>query len=345
MKTEEFMMDIHIRPVPAIVTCLLTSFFSVTSLVAAEVSPHLNEFGQPDFQGNWTTETATPFARPEELGNKKTYTEDEARQWEQERITELDAREAPIEGPIVAPEVTNVVTNSAEDQFKDRVFNVLMVNGEYRTSIVIDPPNGRFPFREDWANNTFRGQFRQQGFNNFDGPEMAGPGERCLLDFGAVPPAVPIVPLSPNYQIVQNEDYVILYIEAGAELRIIRLSDQHQTALHKNWRGDSIGYYEGDSLVVNTTNLHPQSSSFVMRATELMEVEERFTLVSEDEIFYQFTITDPNIYTQPFSGELALRRMREGDKIYDYTCHEGNYSLPGILAGARRLEVDTELAD
>jgi hypothetical protein len=338
-------MKINTESVSLAVTGILTTLCAFTSLSAAEFSPRLNEYGQPDFQGNWTTETATPFVRPEELGDKKTYTEEEARQWQQEKIAELDAREAPIDGPIVAPEVTNVVTNSAEDQFKDRVFNVLRVNGEYRTSIVIDPPNGRLPFREDWANNTFRGQFRQRGFNDFDGPEMAGPGERCLLDFGAVPPAVPIVPLSPNYQIVQNEDYAVIYIEAGAELRVVRLSDEHQSALHKKWRGDSIGYYEGNSLVVTTRNLHPQSSSFVMRATELMEVQERFTLVSENEIFYQFTITDPNIYTQPFSGELSLRRMREGDKIYDYTCHEGNYALPGILAGARRLEVDAEVSD
>jgi len=329
----------------AAVTGFLVFLVIPISLCAAEFSPRLNEFGQPDFQGNWTTETATPFQRPEELGNRKTYTEAEARQWEQEKIAELDAREAPIQGPIVAPDVANQVTNSAEDQFKDRVYNVLRVNGEYRTSIITDPPDGRLPFREDWADNTFRGRFRQQGHRNFDGPEMAGPGERCLLDFGAVPPAVAIVPLSPNYQIVQNEDYVILYIEAGAELRIIRLSDQHQTAVHRKWRGDSIGYYEGNSLVVKTRNLHPQSSSFVMRATESMEVTERFTLVSADEIFYSFTITDPNIYTRPFSGELSLRRMREGDRIFDYTCHEGNYSLPGILAGARRLEVDTEFAD
>jgi hypothetical protein len=283
--------------VSSIIIGLLATLYAFTGLSAAEFSPRLNEYGQPDFQGNWTTETATPFARPEELGDKKTYTEEEARQWEQEKIAELDAREAPIEGPIVAPEITNAVTNSAEDQFKDRVFKVLKVNGEYRTSILVDPPSGRPPLREDWANNTFRGQFRQQGFNDFDGPEMAGPGERCLLDFGAVPPAVPIVPLSPNYQIVQNEDYLIIYIEAGAELRIVRLSGEHQAVQHKKWRGDSIGYYEGSSLVVETTNLHPQSSSFVMRATELMEVEERFTLISENEIFYQFTITDPNIYT------------------------------------------------
>lgn len=319
--------------------------YSITGLQlaqSADFSPRITEHGQPDFQGNWTTETATPFQRPAELGEKKTYTEEEAREWEREKIAELDQREAPLVGAIVAPEVTTVVSNSAEDQFKDRVFNALRVNGEYRTSILIDPPNGRLPLRDDWANNTFQGKFRQLGFNDFDGPEMAGAGERCLLDFGPVPPAVPIVPLSPNYQLVQNRDYVVVYVEAGAELRIIHLTNPDLPESHKKWRGDSIGYFEGNSLVVKTNNLHPQSSSFVMAATDAMEVDERFTIISENEIHYEFTITDPNIYTQPFSGELTLRRMREGDKIYDYACHEGNYALPGILAGARRLEMDAE---
>lgn len=307
---------------------------------AAEFMPQLTPYGHPDFQGNWTTETATPFERPEELGDKKTYTMEEALEWERDKNAELDESEAPLEGPIEAPEIKPNIDNTAEDQFKQRVANVLVVNGEYRTSIVIDPANGRMPLREDWLDNTFTGKFLAAGFGAFDGPELAGPGARCLIDFGPLPPAVDIVPLSPNYQFVQTEDYVVLYIEAGAELRVIRLNDEHLTDAHKNWRGDSIGHWEGNSLVVHTNNFHLQSESFVMRTSALLEIEERFTLVSDNEIFYRFTVTDADIYTQPFSGELMLRRMPANEKIYDYTCHEGNYSLPGILAGARRQELD-----
>ncbi len=309
---------------------------------ATEFTPDLTAYGHPNLQGNWTTETATPFQRTEELGEKKTYTLEEAKEFQLTKIAQLDDRAAPIEGPIEAPEVTLFVDNAAEYQFYKRVENVLRIDGEYRTSIVIDPPNGRIPLRDDALENTFRGVWRKAGFKNLDGPEMAGPGPRCLLDFGPVPPAGPIVPISANFQFVQNENYVVLYIEAGAELRIIRLSDEHLTGAHKKWRGDSIGYWEGNTLVVHTNNIHPQSSSFVLRASELFEVHERFTIVSKDEIVYRFTITDPKIYTQPWVGEMMLNRMSPGDKIYDYTCHEGNYSLPGILAGARRLDGESE---
>ena len=309
---------------------------------AAELTPGLTAYDHPNLQGNWTTETATPFQRTEELGEKKTYTPEEAKEFQLTEIAKLDERAAPLEGVIEAPEVTIFVDNSAEYQFYKRVENVLRIDGEYRTSIVVDPLNGRIPLRDDALENTFRGEWRQAGFKNLDGPEMAGPGPRCLLDFGPVPPAGPIVPISANFQFVQNENYVVLYIEAGAELRIIRLSDEHQTESHKKWRGDSIGYWEGNSLVVHTNNVHPQSSSFVLRASELFEVRERFTLVSENEIFYRFTITDPKIYTQSWTGEMMLNRMPEHDRIYDYTCHEGNYSLPGILAGARRLDRESE---
>lgn len=306
----------------------------------AEFSPTLTDFGHPDLQGNWTTETATPFQRPEDLGDKKSYSQEEALEWESNKNVELDEREAPLQGKIEAPEAKLFVENAAEDQFKQRVSNVLVVNGEYRTSIVIDPANGQMPLREDWLDNTFTGKALAAGFGPLDGPELAGPGPRCLIDFGALPPAVPIVPLSPNYQFVQNENYVLLYIEAGAETRIIPLTDEHQTDTHKKWRGDSIGKWEGNTLVVHTNNFHPQSESFVLRTSEYLEVEEHFTIVSENEIFYRFTITDSEIYTQPFTGELSIRRMPANEKIYDYACHEGNYSLPGILAGARRQELD-----
>lgn len=323
----------------ALAACLLSP------LNAQEFSPGRTEFGHPDFQGNWTTETATPFQRPEELGEKATYTLEEMLAVEAENNAEMDARAAPIDGPIEAPEVAEFVSNSAEDQFKNRVVNVLQVKGEYRTSILVDPPNGRLPLREDANDNTFMGRFFAAGHERFEGPELTGPGPRCLVDYGALPPAVPIVPLSPNYQFVQTEDYVLLYIEAGAELRVIRLSDEPLSPVHKNWRGDSLGRWDGDTLKVRTTNFHPQSSAIQMLMSEALEVEEEFTMVSEDEIFYRFTVTDPNIYTAPYSGELTLSRMPEGERIFDYACHEGNYTMPGILAGARRLEIDAEFAE
>lgn len=320
------------------------SVISAPIVLAQDFNPPLTEFGQPDFQGNWTTETATPFQRPEELGEKKSYTYEEMLDVVAEHNAEMAARAAPIDGPITAPEVAESVSNSAEDQFKNPVVNVLQVQGDYRTSIIIDPPNGRLPLREDAMENTFDGVFLEAGHGEFDGPELVGPGPRCLVDFGAMPPAVPIVPLSPNYQFVQTEEYIVLYIEAGAELRVIRLDAERLNSVHKNWRGDSIGHWEGNTLKVQTVNFHPQSSAPQTRMSGALEIEEEFSLVSENEIFYRFTVTDPNVYTDSYTGELTLNRMPEGDKIYDYACHEGNYTLPGILAGARRQEIDAEFA-
>ncbi|MDP6651564.1 MAG: hypothetical protein QGF90_05575 [Gammaproteobacteria bacterium] len=323
------------------VCCIaLSCLVPTTGVLGAEFEPTLTPFGHPDFQGNWATHTATPFQRPEELGEKRFYTEAESQEWEREQVAEMEAREAPIEGPIDVPEIKPAVDNTAEDQFKIRITNMLTINGEPRTSILVEPPNGCLPLREGWQANTFTGKLQAQGVNQLDGPEGAGPGARCLIDFGPAPPAGPIVPLSANFQFVQNEDYVILYIEAGAETRFIRLRDEHQNPIHKKWHGDSIGHWEGNTLHVETRNFHPQSSSFVLRVSALLELVEQFTLVSEDEILYRFTYTDPDIYTQSFTGELMLRRMPEGQRLFDYTCHEGNYSPPGILAGARRQEMD-----
>jgi hypothetical protein len=256
-------------------------------------------------------------------------------------LIDLDVRAAPIEGVISASEVALSVDNSAEDQFKHNTSSLLTIDGEVRTSIIVDPLNGRLPLRDDGMDNTFDGKWLAVGFGEFDGPELAGPGPRCLIDFGALPPAGPIVPISPNFQFVQTENYVLLYIEAGAELRIIRLDDEHNSDTGGKWRGDSIGYWEGNTLIVHTNNFNPQSSAPQLRMSESLDVDERFTIISKNEIFYQFTITDMNVYTQAFSGELILGRMPDGAKLYDYACHEGNYSLPGILAGARRQELDT----
>jgi len=317
----------------AIFLCLLNPAY------AAEFSPKLTEFGHPDLQGNWTSATITPFVRPEELGEKRAYSQQEATELVSKRLAELEDRFAPLEDTSSAPEVVESVDNSAEDQFKEDYSNLLTIDGEVRTSIIVEPSNGRLPLRQNAIENTFDGQWMAAGFKDFDGPEMAGPGPRCLIDFGALPPAGPIVPISPNFKFVQTEHYVVLYIEAGAELRVIRLNSEYKPIPGGRWRGDSIGEWQGGTLVVHTNNFNPQSSAPQLRMSELLEVEEQFTPISDSEIFYRFTATDPNVYTQPFSGELILSRMPEGEKIFDYACHEGNYSLPGILAGARRQDV------
>jgi hypothetical protein len=177
---------------------------------------------------------------------------------------------------------------------------------------------------------------------NFDGPERRALGERCLLGFGSVsgPPMLPDV-YNNNYQIVQTPDSVMILVEMVHDARVVRMNSKHVPSQITPWMGDSIGHWEGDTLVVDTTNLNPgQKAHYGIKQRFYLpptgKVTERFTRVGEKEILYQFTVEDSSTYTQPWQGEVPLRRT--DDHIYEYACHEGNYALPGILAGAREQE-------
>ncbi len=307
--------------------------------VVTSWQPSLTEYGQPDFQGNWSNRTQTPIARPTHLGNKRAYTEEEA------MALEASAREAdrlkadPLAADRTAPEIGSRIRQEADQNFTDIRIEVLKVAGEYRTSLIVDPPDGQFPFVEGARQKDIYAQYRAQGHGPMDGPEIRPAGERCLSR-GIPPTTVP--PYNANFQIVQNQDYVMLFGEMVHDARIIKLNGEHQPGEIKSWLGDSVGHWEGNSLVVHTTNLRPEISHFRIVSTEQMELSERFTMISENEIVYSFTVTDPLIYTQPFTEELTLKRREAGERLYEYACHEGNYSFSGILAGARREEMDAQ---
>ncbi len=295
------------------------------------------EYGHPNLQGYWTNTTLTPIERPVELGDKKAYTEAEAlelenaaRAFEQQKAEPLDADRAP-------PPVGGSIGQEADINFSDVFTNVLKVRGEYRTSMIVDPANGRFPFREDGRQQDIYAKWTAQGLGPSDGPEARTPGDRCLSR--GIPPMT-VTPYNNNYQIVQNKDYFMLMGEMVHDARIIRLNKEHLPGDGKNWLGDSVGRWEGDTLVVHTKNLRPELSHFRLISTDQLELTERFEIVSENEILYTVTVTDPAVYTQPFTEEITLMRKAPADLIYEYSCHEGNYGLEGILAGARRQEWD-----
>lgn len=299
------------------------------------------EYGQPDMQGVWTNTTQTPIERPIELGNQKTYSEDEvhaleeaARRFEEEKAVPLDGDRAP-------PPLGGAIGQEADINFSDVFVNVLKVKGEYRTSMIVDPPNGRFPFREEGRNQDIYAQYRARGLNPSDGAEGRTAGDRCLSR--GIPPMT-VTPYNNNFQIVQTADYFMIMAEMVHDARIIRLNAEHFPGDHKTWMGDGVAYWEGDTLVVNSRNFRPEISHFRLISTDQLEVTERFELVGENEIFYSFTINDPLVYTQPFTEELTLTRKAPDDLIYEYSCHEGNYGLEGILSGARREDWDAQRA-
>lgn len=301
------------------------------------------EYGQPDLQGMWGNQTQTPMERPTELGEQRSYSREEALHLENALIERESSRETVLDPERDAPPAGVRIGQEAEADYSDVGMGITRINGEYRTSLVVDPPNGRFPFVEGGRQKDIYGQWRAQGFQEFDGPEMRNAGERCLSAIGTMPPMV-LLPYNSNAQIVQTKDYVMILGEMVHDARIIRLNGEHQPATMPQWFGDSVGHWEGDTLVVHTTNFRPEISNFRVVSSELLEVDERFTRVNDTEIFYTYTVTDPNIYTRPYTVEMLLHHLKPDETMYEFACHEGNYSMELILRGARQEEHDARQA-
>lgn len=335
-----------VRTMLVVVSVLIALLFSPAALDTAAqsttsaYSPPLTEWGAPDLQGNWSIATQTVLERPDRYQGRPTLTEEEAREFE----ARIDARNAAASQPSDpardAPD-SGINVGGYNNFWMDPGDRLIRINGEIRSSILIDPPDGKLPYNDTGrANHAAIMAIRE----TYDGPEVRPMGERCLVGFGSTagPPKLP-VSYNNHTQIVQNRDYVVLLAEMNHDARIVRLNKSFRQPPTYDWLGDSIGYYEGNTLVVETTHFHPQQSfrsSLTHRfyASSQMHVVERFTRISDDQILYEFTVTDPENYSQPWRGELPMNRTQE--PIYEYACHEGNYAMPGILAGARRAEAD-----
>jgi hypothetical protein len=287
----------------------------------------------------WSNATQTPLERPAEFGDIGFLTLDQKEAQEAAWRQQIAERARPSDPDRDAPPVAES-PGGYNNFWIDRGTDVIEINGEYRTSIVVDPQNGQIPYREDSRGLDLRSQLRAMpGVDEFDGPELRPLGERCLLSFGSSsgPPMMPVM-YNNNYQIVQTPEYVMILVEMVHDVRIIRIDDEHQSDYAK-WMGDSVGHWEGDTLVVETIGLHPYQSRW--NFTETARVTERFDVIGPDRIRYNFTVDDPQVYTRPWTGEVAMnRRPQESDRMYEYACHEGNYAFPGILGGARRLEAE-----
>ncbi|GJM12542.1 MAG: hypothetical protein DHS20C12_09450 [Pseudohongiella sp.] len=297
--------------------------------------------GYPDLQGYWNNSSQTPIERPASLGDKRSYTADEAialitaaEESDSEKAAPLDPGRAP-------PTDGGVIMFQADENFANTRINLTQINGEYRTSLIVEPEDGRFPYVEDGANKDIFGQWRATGLGSYDGPEIRSQMERCL-HVGAQMPPMMAWTYNANYQIVQTADYLMLLSEMAHDARIIPIDAEHQSPGFSKWFGDSVAHWEDDTLVVHTTGFHPQQSNFFIKSSDQFEVTEYFSLLSEEEILYRYTVTDPVIYSQPYTIEMQLLRKADGEQIYEFACHEGNYSLPSILAGARRAEADAQ---
>jgi hypothetical protein len=201
------------------------------------------------------------------------------------------------------------------------------VKGEYRTSQIVFPENGQIPYLDG---------LRARGETNFDGPEGRPLGERCIINSGSAGPPMTTYLYNNNYEIVQTPDAVAIRAEMNNYARIIRIGGKHVPAGVRPLHGDSIGQWQGDTLVVETTNFSPQHASGFIPLTEQARVTERLTRYSDQQILYEFTVEDPTRYKQPWRGEMSFNATK--DHVYEYACHEGNYALHGTLSGAREQE-------
>ena len=304
--------------------------------------------GKPDLQGSWTNATMTQLERPE--GTPLTMTKEEVAKLEQgfaDRVERLAQnsdpnRPAPPKGGDGSTGAAGMV-GGYNNFWIDSGDSVAMVNGEYRRSLIVDPPNGRVPAQTPEARQ--RAQQRlaiMKGRGQYDHPELRPLAERCLMSFGsnAGPPMLPNYFYNNNYQIVQTKDHLMILVEMVHDVRVIRIAGSSTTAperLPKHirpWMGDSIGRWEGDTLVVETTNFHPLQQ--FRGASENLKVTERFERVGPDTLLYKFTIDDPTTFTAAWSGEVPYNRTDE--LIYEYACHEGNYALSNVLSGERDRE-------
>ncbi|MDE0692212.1 MAG: hypothetical protein OXI55_08225 [Gammaproteobacteria bacterium] len=336
----------------------LAALLMVGGALAADI-PRTKD-GKPDFSGTYDITTLTPFSRAPELGERKTFTAEEVAERRQRAHSQLEQAAAPLD-----PD--REVLAAPEGQARDRGVDVsgdftpgsydfhwfdcggiycdlYQVDGEYRTSILIDPPNGRMPPQSEAGKArqaTLRPYYKPKypgeawwladGSDPYDNPEGQSIGDRCIY----MSITVPMRPVVYNNikTIVQTDDHVLIMVEWMHWPRVIRLGSEHLPEEMTSYGGDSIGWWEGDTLVVETTNFKDFMSPHPARPD--LRIIERFSPNADGGLLYNFTVHDPD-YTMPYTGEYPWTRT---DKLmYEYACHEGNYSMANTLRGARVLE-------
>jgi hypothetical protein len=284
---------------------------------------------QPDLQGIWTNATITPLERPKDLVGKEFFTEKEVAEYEKRVLDESnkDRRDG-------SPEAD--VGRAYNESWWDRGTKVVPTR---RTSIVVDPPDGRIPPLTAEAQEAAAARaaaLRRPAA----GPEDRGLPERCILWPTAGPPMLSSA-YNNNYQILQTPGYVVILIEMIHDIRIIPLDGRpHLASNMRQWLGDPRGHWEGNTLVVDSTNFTDKNP---FRGSDRnLHLTERFTRINPDTILYRFTVEDPTAFTRTWTGEAPLTRTP--GPIYEYACHEGNYGMANILSGARAEEKAMEEA-
>lgn len=312
---------------------LIVVFMSLLSPLAVSqptaYEPPRTPDGHPDLQGTFTFRTLTPMQRPTELGERAVLTEEEAAEWAvfENRRQNRDLIIDSVGGAQYPPGVISYNEfwyERGDDTVVDR-----------RTSLIVDPPNGRIPALTEEALQRRRDVSTMRELSL--GPEARPYAERCIVTRTSGPPMQP-GSYNLNVQFVQTSAYFMIMNEMIHNVRVVRMNKEHRDGPSMNWEGDSVGYWEGDTLVVDTVNFW-KGTAFA-DSTSKMHLVEKFTRTGPDSIQYQFTIEDPTTWIAPWTAVIPMRSMHQ--PIYEYACHEGNYGFHGVMAGIRRLQLETE---
>jgi hypothetical protein len=297
--------------------------------------------GHASLDGVWTNAAITRLERNARHGPNLVLTDEEVRRIEARTQRQIELGNRPTDPGAT---VLDLPADCSGGRGTDCNYNaawtdpghvVMRVNGQGRNGFITSTPDGRVPMRKDVQANPFGIRRLPPGVGINDNPESRSLGERCILSFGYSPGPVMLPGLYNNtYQFVQTRDQVAIVVEMVHDTRIVRLNAKHRTDGVRPWLGDSIGWWEGDTLVVETVGFHPQQS--FRGASENLKVTERFTPVGPNRMHYGFWVEDPTVFAQPWGGEYEFSRLR--GQLYEYACHEGNYGLANILSGARAEE-------
>lgn len=306
-----------------------------TTTAKGYVAPRTPD-GQPDLQGIWDTASITPLERPKELGTKAFYTDEEIKQYEKRRMNDLD-RDRRDGG------ATQDLARAYNDGWFDRGTHLAR---NKRTSRVIDPADGRFPPFTPEAQkkyDEFHKWFAANPGNSAEDRELF---DRCLFFSQSGPPLVP-GNYNNLYQIIQTPGYVTIYSEMAHQTRTVPITRREKLPKDvAQWMGESVGHWEGETLIIESSNIRFNDHShfgtqYDGMTDENLRVTERFTRTAADMITYQATVTDPTVYTKPWTIELPMEKAV--GPIFEYACHEGNYGLSGILSGERVKEKEAAM--
>ena len=332
-----------IRPFGFLALCAASALLMSTAVSAQSstgAAPPRTANGQPDLSGVWDFRTVTPLERPDELADQAFLTREEVVAYAAEKVRDSNAdlnreakkQETTDRGQVNGTSETRDLALAYNDFWWDRGTAVVETR---RTSLVIDPPNGKVP--ELTAAGAARVAERERiNQRPTEGPEDRPLGERCITGFNSGPPMLPAA-YNMNVQIFQNANYVVLLNEMVHNARIIPLGgSDHGTV--PMWTGVSRGHWEGDTLVVETKNFLRETS--FRSSSDNLHLIERIQRQDEDTLVYTFTVTDPTTWTAPWTVELPMRRSDL--PLFEYACHEGNYGMEGTLSGARVIEKSDE---